>query len=88
MMNPRPFGPKKADHPSVGQPCAACPVPLAEGDYTTLVTLGPGADPEEREKAAQGRPYNAIAVEVHWSCGTGLPDEHATYLLGMERSVL
>lgn len=61
----RVFGPKKADHPSVGEPCPACRKPFEAGDYTALVMLGPGDDLEEREKARQGRPYNAVAVECH-----------------------
>lgn len=65
------FGPKRADHPSVGANCPACNVPFKEGDHTTLVSLGPGDDPESRQKAAAGRPYNAVALEVHWACATG-----------------
>ena len=64
------FGPRNADTPSA-QPCPACRVPFVAGDFTTLITLGPGADPEERAKAAEGRAYNAVALEVHWSCATG-----------------
>ena len=41
------YGPKRSDHPSVGKPCAACGELFAEGDYTTLIELGPGNDPEE-----------------------------------------
>jgi hypothetical protein len=62
------FGPKKADHPSVGEECPACHVAFAEGDYTTLVVLGPGDDPEARQRASEGRAYNAVAAEVHWDC--------------------
>jgi len=64
----RKFGPKTADHPTVGRDCPACNKPFKEGDYTTLVALGPGDDPEEQERAREGRPYNAVAVEVHWEC--------------------
>lgn len=64
----RKFGPKAADHPGIGVECPACHVAFVEGDYTTLVLLGPGGDPEARERAAQGRAYNAVAVEVHWDC--------------------
>jgi hypothetical protein len=46
-------------------------VPFADGDYTALVMLGPGDDPEQQAKAAAGRVYNAVAMEVHWSCATG-----------------
>lgn len=64
----RKFGPKKADHPGIGIECQACHVPFAEGDYTTLVVLGPGDDEESRERRDQGRPYNAVAIEIHWEC--------------------
>lgn len=67
----RKFGPKQAGHPSVGTPCPACHDPFDVGDYTTLVTLGPGNDPEAQERARQGRPYNAVAVEVHYTCAGG-----------------
>lgn len=65
----RPFGPKAADHPSVGTKCPACKKPFTAGDFTTLVSLGPGDDPEEQAKAREGRAYNAVAVEVHAACG-------------------
>lgn len=65
------FGPKKASHPSIGELCPACKVPFKEGDYTTLVALGPGDDPEAQERAERNLPYNAVAVEVHYSCATG-----------------
>lgn len=67
----RMYGPKGIDHPTVGVPCAACALPFAPGDYTTLIPLGPGAEPEERLKARNGAYYNAVAVEVHWACATG-----------------
>ena len=70
-MSDRRFGPKAADHPSVGKPCPACQKPLAAGAFTTLVPLGPGDSEEARERARAGRPYNAVAVEIHWSCATG-----------------
>ena len=69
--NLRRFGPKKADHPSVGALCPACHEPFMAGDYTTLVALGPGNDPEAQERARDRRVYNAVASEVHWSCATG-----------------
>jgi len=73
----RRFGPKRADHPSVGALCPACRVPFRAGDYTCLVAYGPGDDPEEQEKAAQGRAYNAASAEVHWACATGEKGEEA-----------
>lgn len=67
-MNNRKFGPKTKDHPSIGGLCPACKLPFKEGDYTTLITLGPGDSPEAQERCRLGRPYNAVAVEVHWAC--------------------
>lgn len=55
----------------MNKPCPVCGVTFQVGDYTTLVALGPGGSPEEREKARTGRPYNAVALEVHWACATG-----------------
>ena len=62
------FGPKTKNHPSVGELCPACQKPFIEGDYTTLIALGPGDDPESQRKAKEGGAYNAVAVEVHYSC--------------------
>jgi hypothetical protein len=75
----RKFGPKSDGHPSIGTKCPACQQEFEAGDYTTLVALGPGDDPEEQAKAKALRPYNAVAVEVHWKCagGTG-EDSHST----------
>ncbi len=67
----RKFGPKLADHPSIGELCQACKQPFVAGDFTALVALGPGDDEEQQQKAKEGRAYNAVAVEVHWSCSTG-----------------
>jgi hypothetical protein len=71
MDESRKFGPKSPEHPGVGALCPACRQPIRAGDYTTLVALGPGDDPEEREAARAGRFYNAVALEVHWACATG-----------------
>lgn len=65
------FGPKTKEHPSIGKPCPACHKRFIEGDYTTLITLGPGDDPEAQKKAKEGRAYNAVAVEVHYVCAGG-----------------
>ena len=64
------FGPKSFlnDNP---KPCPACDKTFVIGDYTALIELGPGDDLEEQKKALAGRAYNAVAVEVHWSCATG-----------------
>lgn len=64
----RRFGPKKADHPSIGEKCPACRQPFVEGDYTTLAILGPGDDDEARRRRDEGRPYNAVASELHYDC--------------------
>ena len=74
MISARKFGPKSPDHPSIGTPCAACEELFAAGDYTTLIPLGPGSGPTNRARAAQGKPYNAVAVEVHWACAVGSDD--------------
>lgn len=70
----RRFGPKGADHPSIGIECPACHLAFKEGDLTTLVVLGPGANEDDRERARTGRVYTAVAVEVHWACATGESD--------------
>ncbi|OHB81204.1 MAG: hypothetical protein A2W31_05180 [Planctomycetes bacterium RBG_16_64_10] len=67
----RKFGPKQADHPSAGEKCPACGQPFAVGDFTTLVALGPGDDPDEQKWAREGRPHLSVACEVHWACATG-----------------
>lgn len=66
-MNVRKFSPKRADHPSIGQPCYFCDEPFKEGDETSLVALGP-VDADEATKKAEGRPYTAVGKEVHWTC--------------------
>lgn len=68
----RKFGPKKKGHPSIGEDCVACKKPFKEGDFTTLIALGPGDDVDEQAKKKQGRPYNAVAAEIHWDCAGGL----------------
>jgi len=65
------FGPLPADHPSVGTECPACKQQLKAGDVPTLVTIGPGDDPESRERAREGRAYNAVAVIAHEECVHG-----------------
>jgi hypothetical protein len=71
----RKFGPKSNDHPSIGKLCPACNIEFRSGDYTTLISLGPGNDPEAQKRAREGRFYNAVAQEVHWSCATGEVEE-------------
>lgn len=68
------FGPLKADHPGVGEICPGCKQPLKVGDIPELVAIGPGDDPEERQRAREGRPYNAVAIIAHHACVTGKED--------------
>lgn len=63
----RKFGPKKELYGDE-KPCPACGKAFVIGDYSTLIVLGPGDDEDERKKRDEGRPYNAICVEVHWDC--------------------
>lgn len=74
MSDNRKFGPKTATHPSIGKECPACNKPFKEGDFTSLISLGPGNDEEAQRKAREGGFFNAVAVEVHWSCATGEAD--------------
>ena len=63
----RKFGPKVANHPSVGEICPLCDESFQQGDYTTLLETEP-ASPEDAEKKAAGRVYTAAAQEVHYNC--------------------
>ena len=63
----RKFGPKIKNHSSIGRPCPVCKITFKEGDYTGLIVLGPG-DEEAKQKAKEGKAYNAVAVECHWDC--------------------
>jgi len=62
------FGPKTEDHFSIGKDCPACHKPFKQGDYTTLIALGPGDDEEAQKKARTGRAYTAVGSEIHWEC--------------------
>lgn len=63
------FGPKKADHPSVGNICSRCGKPFQPGDYTTLIEIEAGfASEEDMQKAMNGGAYNCEAEEVHYDC--------------------
>ena len=53
--------------------CPACHQQFQVGDVTALVPVGPGPNPDSQERAREGRPYNAVAVPVHWTCATGEP---------------
>ena len=69
----RKMGPLAADHPEVtrGNKCHGCNQPFKEGEFVTIVAIGPGDDAEERAKARQGRAYNAVGIVAHWACVTG-----------------
>lgn len=71
LTSPRRFNPLPTDHPSYAEPCPACGEQLGNGQPVTLVALGPGDSPEDRAKARDGRPHNAVAQPVHWACATG-----------------
>ncbi len=51
--------------------CPGCHKALLMGETATLVPIGPGDDEEEREKARNGRAYNAVAILAHYACVTG-----------------
>lgn len=67
------IGPKPIAHPTVGGTCLLCQETFEVNDYTTLLPLGPGSDPESRTLCRAGQPYEGIAVEVHYICATGKP---------------
>jgi len=71
MSDQRKMGPLTAEHAATGDECPACHESFAEGDYVALVPLGPGPSAESRERAREGRAYNAVAAIVHWACATG-----------------
>lgn len=75
----RRFGPLPADDKTIAggemeKECPACHKVFEAGDYVTLIALGPGDDPDEREKARNHGYYNAVATVVHWACATGEED--------------
>jgi hypothetical protein len=51
--------------------CPGCGVQFQIGEEITLVPIGPGSNVDARARAREGRPYNAAAVPVHWTCATG-----------------
>lgn len=71
------MGPLKADHPLVTgtgtytDNCPGCQQRFKEGEYVTLVTVGPGDDVEAQQAARDGRAYTAVAMAAHWKCVTG-----------------
>lgn len=72
MEELRKFGPKPADHWSVGKLCPRCNKPFKVGDFTTLIAIEAGfASEEDKEKAMSGRAYTTEAEEVHYDCAVG-----------------
>lgn len=69
----RKFPPLTDDHWLVvgDETCPACKKHFAAGDSTTLVLIGPGDDPETRQRCREGRAYNGVAIPAHWACVTG-----------------
>ena len=67
------FGPRGDDMPE--KTCPGCLLPLAVGDYTTLIPIGPGDDEEARERCREGRWYNAVSIEAHFGCATGMESQ-------------
>jgi hypothetical protein len=71
------FGPKTKEHIDLLNKfpqrayCQCCEERFKEGDYTTLVPLGPGPDKEAQKLSRQGRPFNALCIEIHYQCATG-----------------
>lgn len=65
------MGPVREGDRTIGEPCAVCKQAITAGQFITLIALGPGDDPEARERARQGRPYNAIGALAHYACVTG-----------------
>ena len=61
------FGPKDSNSPTLNRECYVCKQLMKKGDYTALIPLGPDDD-ENRKRAAEGKPYDAVAIEVHWGC--------------------
>lgn len=78
----RRFEPLDAEHPLVtgDDLCPGCKQPFTEGDVTTLVSVGPGDDPEARKRATEGRAYTGVAIPAHYACVTGISDETAEEL--------
>lgn len=67
------FPPLPADHPLVTDCdlCPACRRAFRRGDVVTLRSVGPGDDPDQRQRARAGVNYIAVAIPVHYACATG-----------------
>lgn len=64
----RKFAPLTAEHPILERECPGCNEAFEVGDEVTLLTIGPGADPDARKRWDEGRAYDAIAIPVHREC--------------------
>jgi hypothetical protein len=51
--------------------CPACLKEFKQGDYFTLIALGPGPCKVAQENCREGREYSAMCLPVHWPCATG-----------------
>lgn len=52
--------------------CMGCQEPILLDEPIELVPIGPGADPEQRRKAAAHVSYTAVAIPCHRACVTGV----------------
>lgn len=63
-------------HPLTYTLCPGCDFPLGNEAPVALVYVGPGPDPEDRQKAREGRWHTGAAVAVHALCaGADHPTE-------------
>ena len=74
-MSEEKLGPMQTNDPMLGKMCVACQKLFQVGDYTTLIVVGPGDNPDEQLKCREGLNYRACALEVHYACATGITDE-------------
>lgn len=76
------YGPKTADHPSIGEHCPICEKPFEEGDYTTLMPITP-SDKQEEKEMREGRSFIAVSKEIHSFCpNTKNPQSSKMFLRG------
>ena len=74
-MTEEKLGPMQTNDPMLGKMCVACQKLFQVGDYTTLIVVGPGDNPDEQLKCREGFNYKVCAVEVHYACATGIVEE-------------
>jgi hypothetical protein len=63
------YPPLLYNHPLVEDKdkCKVCGEVFKEGDIVTLMPIGVCGE-ENREKAKQGKYYNAVSIPIHWDC--------------------